>query len=277
MPQQKTKINNQIKKIPRPKGTTELSNLYNKTNNDNDYQNLKNHIIKHYINTDYKLNGIKLNLEQFCIITNIPSHEVYPFILNEQKLLYNFMDPEDKAKLFRELLNGILMGSLKDRLAVEQHVAVLLESQGTSYKPFISGEVSKAMKLLLDSNNQMLNVHQRFFGQGAPNIQINNIGNVQNSLSVSEAHMLIQSNQEIKPLLEDNEAREQLYLKHNLGGMPEVNANMQQGIDTSREGTNFNKVIMDANEGEIVTLAEEKSHIDRRAKELAIDLDEDEV
>ena len=262
------KQENKPKRIPRPKGTTELSNQYHQGNITLD--DIHNHIITHYINTDYRLNGIKLNLEQFTMITNIPIAKVYPYILQSQQLQYNFLDDQDKQRLYGELLNSILNWSLKDRLAVEQHVATLLSSQGNSYKPFISGEVTKALKLMLDSNASMLQVHQRFFGQNAPTITINNT-QVQNSLSVSDAHMMIQSNQDIKPLLEDSEARQQLYLKHNLDTVPEINANLQQGIDTSREGLNFNKVIMDSN------MVEKEGHIDRRAEELEIDLEQDSI
>lgn len=262
------KQENKPKRIARPKGTTELCNQYNNGNITID--DIHNHIITHYINTDYRLNGIKLNLEQFTMITNIPISKVYPYILQTQQLQYNFLDQEDKQRLYGDLLNGILNWSLKDRLAVEQHVATLLQSQGNSYKPFISGEVTKALKLMLDSNASMLQVHQRFFGQNAPTITINN-NNVQNTLSVSDAHMLIQSNQSIKPLLEDSEARQQLYLKHNLDSVPEINANMQTGIDTSREGLNFNQVIMDSN------IIEDQGHIDRRAEEYEIDLEQDSI
>ena len=262
------KQENKPKRIARPKGITELCNQYHQGNITID--DIHNHIITHYINTDYRLNGIKLNLEQFTMITNIPIAKVYPYILQSQQLQYNFLDQEDKQRLYGELLNSVLNWSLKDRLAVEQHVATLLSSQGNSYKPFISGEVTKALKLMLDSNASMLQVHQRFFGTNAPTITINNT-QVQNSLSVSDAHMMIQSNQDIKPLLEDSEARQQLYLKHNLDTVPEINANLQQGIDTSREGLNFNKVIMDSN------MVESEGHIDRRAEELEIDLEQDSI
>lgn len=268
MPPKKQTINtmNKQKRIPRPIGTTELSKLYN--DKQITKEELNKHIISHYINTDYRLNNIKLNLEQFSLITGITTEEVLPYIMNKQKLQYNFLDDDDKQRLYGELSSMILMGSLKDRLALEQHTTLLLESQGASYKPFISSEVTKALKLLIDSNNSMLQVHQRFFGQSAPTITINN-NNVQNTLSVSEAQMLIQSNKDVRPLLEDPEAKEQLYLQHNLSSMPEINANKQQGIDTSREGLNFNKVLQDNNQV--------LGHIDRRADEYQIDLEADEV
>lgn len=266
MPHPKQNINNQIKRIPRPKGTTELTKLYN--NNEITIDEIHNHHINHYIYTDYRYNGIKLNLEQFSQITGIPIHKVYPIILQSTQSQFEFLESEGKEKLYRELSNTILGLALKDRLAVEQHSTLLLSSQGASYKPFISSEVTKALKLLLESNNQMLQVHQRFFGQSAPTITINNT-NQQNTLSVSDAQMLIQSNQQVKPLLEDPQAKEQLYIKHDISALPEINANLQSGIDTSREGLNFNKVIIDENLKE--------GHIDRRAEELEIDLEQDQV
>lgn len=261
---------------PRPKGTTELSITNNKVNNEESLITLRNHIIKSYVYTDYRYNGIKLNLEQFSKVTGIPSNMVYPFIMDHNKLQYDLMDKEAKEKLYGEMTGNILMGSLKDRLAVEQHAASMLESQGNSYKPFISGEVTKALKLLIESNNNLLNVHHRLFGQNAPTITINNNNQQAQSLSVLDAQMLIQSNQDVKPLLEDKPAQEGLYLNHNLSDMPEVNANQQLGMDTSMEGLNFAKVIMDANEGQTISLKDEdQGHIDRRANEYDVDLEQD--
>lgn len=269
MPLTKTNNMNTIKRIPRPKGTTELSITNNKVQTEESLNDLKNHIIKSYVYTDYRYNGNKLNLEQFSMITGIPINDIYPYIMDYQKLGYNFLDNKDKEKLYGELTSSILGVTLKDRLAVEQHVACMLESQGASYKPFISSEVTKALKLLLESNNTMLNVHHRLFGQQAPTTVINN--NQIQSLSVSEAQMMIQSNSEVRPLLEDKKAQEQLYLSHELADMPEVNANKQLGMDTSMEGLNFSRVVMDQNSGEA------NGHIDRRANELDVDLESDAV
>lgn len=262
-----------MKRIPRPKGTTELSITNNKVHTEESLITLRNHIIKSYVYTDYRYNGIKLNLEQFSMITGIPTNLVYPFIMDYQKLGYNFLDNEDKQKLYGELTSSILGVSLKDRLAIEQHAACMLESQGNSYKPFISGEVTKALKLLLESNNNMLNVHHRLFGQSAPTTIINN--NQIQTLSVSEAQMLIQSNQDVKPLLEDKKAQEHLYISHDLSDMPEVNANKQLGMDTSMEGLNFSRVVMDVNSGS--GQGTNEGHIDRRADEYEVDLDQDGV
>lgn len=259
------------KRIPRPKGLTELSIIYNKTQTEEALNNLQTHIIKHYVYTDFRLNHEKLNLEEFSQITGIHASQVYPYIMDYNKLQYNFLDETDKQKLYGDLTNGILMGSLKDRMAIEKHVNVMLQSQGAGYKAFISSEVTRALKLLIDSNANMLQIHQRLFGQNAPTVTITN-QNQQNSLTVLEAQEMIQSNETVKPLLEDPEAREQLYLDYNLSDMPEVNANKQQGIDTSNEGLGFNALVLDSNTDDAPI-----THIDRRAEELDLDLDQDNI
>lgn len=266
---------NKTKRIPRPKGTTELSIYYNKDKSETNLDNLHNHIINHYINTDYRYNGIKINLEQFSVLLNIPTDKVYPMIYNKQQTLFTMLSDEDKFSVFGVLGNLIVEGSLKAHVAVQQHVATLLESQGNSYKPFISGEVTKALKLFLDSNNSISQIQQQMFGSKTPMIQINNNNQQQNTLSVSEAHMLINHDKTNKPLLEDSEARQQLFLEHNISDLPEINANLQHNIDTSREGLSFNVPLVD--DALVLSDDEDLGHINRRAEEYDIDLDQDEV
>ena len=78
-----------------------------------------------------------------------------------------------------------------------------------------------------------------------------------------------------KPLLEDSEARQQLFLEHNISDLPEINANMQHNIDTSREGLSFNVPLVD--DALVLSEDEDLGHINRRAEEYDIDLDQDEV
>ena len=269
----KNKQNNQ--RIPRPKGSTELSILYNKDKSTTNLNELQNHIINHYVNTNYTYNGIKLNIEQFSMITNIPIDMVYPIIYNKEQTLFTMLSDEERFNVSGVFKNMLFNGSLNAHIAVQQHVAAMLQSQGDSYKPFISSEVTKALKLYLDSNDSIARVHQQMFGTQGPMFQINNINNQQNTLSVSEAHMLLNNDKTNLPLLEDNEARQQLYLQHNISDLPEINANMQQNIDTSREGISFNVPLVD--DALVTSEDEDLGHINRRADEYEIDLDQDEV
>jgi hypothetical protein len=105
------------------------------------------------------------------------------------------------------------------------------------------------------------------------NNQQNNVNHNAPTLTVEDALILINQQGSV-PLLEDTNAKEDLYLEYGLSNMPEVNATKQTGYDTSKEGLNF-KVIADANLEEGPNDIEH--HNTRREREYNIDLEADEV
>jgi len=68
----------------------------------------------------------------------------------------------------------------------------------------------------------------------------------------------------VPTLADDKLAQEHIYGLHNIEGMPEVGARLQTNVDTSKEALNLGNV-------------EDLQHIDRRANELNIDLNDDEI
>lgn len=267
--------NKNIQRIPRPIGTTEIGIQLNniKDKEDPTYtpkkQELINHLINHYINTNYKYNDKPLTINQFANIINIDETYILTKVYNNMGNMYNNLSDKERSHILGVLNFSMGHGFLRSQQAIQHHTQLLLESQGASYKPFISSEVTKALKLQLDTLQLGTQIHNRLFpsDKGSPTINIMN-QNQQNTFSIHEAQMLINQNRTDAPLLENPNAVQGLYIEHNINTMPEVNANLQTGIDNTKEGLNFSNM-----NRELL----EEPHTDRRAKELDIDLDIDQI
>jgi hypothetical protein len=151
-----------------------------------------------------------------------------------------------------------------------------MEAQGQTYKPFISAEVTKALKLNQEANSQILNILSKFAG---PSGGIMDLGqkespteNQSQMLTVENALSIIQSQPNHIPLLEDPEAKENLYMEYSIGDMPEVNATRQINYDTSKEGLGIKDLTLLGDDVE-----EDDHHSTRREKQLGIDMDIDQI
>ena len=267
-------------RIPRPTGITELSKQYQKTNNIEDKQTLLEKTIQHYINTNFQYCGIPLSIEQFANYINVEPHTIQTQMYNTSQIQYNLLTNEGQKDIYGAVLQMLLNGALSDRSNALQHASILQTEMGNAYVPFLSSEVTKALSNAQNTTNNMINLAKAFFGNTAPTININNSNAQQNNvntLTVEKALEIIDSRAHTTTLLEDNQAKEALFAEYDLGECPEVQANMQQGIDTAKEGLSFNKItelkILDLNAQD----TEDVGHINRRAHELAVDLESDQV
>lgn len=271
-----------MERIPRPKGTTELGSLYNKTKDTTDLDTLINHIIRHYINTGFKYCHNTIDLNTFSQYTGIDIGLIQQQMLYRSNDLINLADPEIQQDHIRAILKTALSGALSDRNRAITQYEHLAKAQGQTYKPFISGEVNKALKLTLDTTQNLTNLYKALVGNEA-HIVINNTNALQqnntNYLTIEKALTVLQQHSP-KALApgEPNPQLEGLYSDHQLDNTPEVVASKQQGLDTSKEGLNFTNLVP-LSDGKVDDLIEAdkgpKSHIDRRAQELNIDLEND--
>lgn len=265
-------------RIPRPLGTTLIGQQYNNNNTDENLYILQKHIVVQYINNNYMYNHKPMNIETFSLMTNIDMGIINRTIIEQGQIQFNNLYQEDQEGFLRASFFSILANALSDRSAALQHQNILVAAQGQNYLPFVSSEVTKALKLTQDSNTNLLNVLQKIAGPSAQGLTINNnITQTQNQaqgLTVHDAVNLIRSQADSPhsiPLLNDKPAMESLYLEYDLQSMPEVNANLQTGYDTSKEGLNFAKI------AELSEEDDSLGHIDRRAEEFDVDLDSDNI
>ena len=257
---------NTITRTPRPIGTTEINKQHS--------SQTITHIIDHYINTNYTYCGTPMNIETFSSYIGIDPIIITERIINISQVQYGNLDIDSQDEKFRALIFMALKNSLSDRSTALQHQHILLAEQGNKYIPFISSEVTKAIKLSMDANTNIMNTISKFIPQGTQvNIQ-NNLQQDQSQeqgLTVTAALDLIRSQANSTTLQNDAPAMEAIYLSYDIASMPEVNATLQTGYDDSKEGLNFANItkLQDAQEGQ--------GHLDRRAEEIDIDLEADDL
>jgi hypothetical protein len=186
-------------------------------------------------------------------------------------------DHDNQEQILNGLLGEQLSWALEDRMEIVQQVNLLKLSQGGKYTPFITAELNKALKLRLDSSASLQNLIRSMVGGNTTNIfaQFNNQNNANQTggISIEEARELIQESQ--KQLPKDSSLK-LLETQYDLQSLPVVVATKQIGVDTAKEGLNFNKAeisaVVDDYKGAI-EVSDHEHHELRREIEQQIDPD----
>ena len=272
-----------IKRFPRPLGTTSLAIEYSLTPSDENRFRLYNHVIHQWLLSNGKFGGKYMDVNTLSQITGIPTDYIQCF-MRDQVMNSKIWDKDKQEELINGLLGQTLAWALEDRLAIKSQVDLLRQSQNGHYTPFVSAELNKAMKMMLDSSTGLQSVIRTFMGGGTTNIfnmfnQQNNVDNHQeNGISLEEAkQLIIESN-----VVLNDKSKEARFLetKYDLMALPEVVATKQEGIDNEDYGGSFNinqtelKEVTDDYKASIEASSKDR-HEMRREIEQNIDLDEE--
>ena len=272
-----------IKRFPRPLGTTSLAIEYSLTPSDENRFRLYNHVIHQWLLSNGKFGGKYMDVNTLSRITGIPTDYIQCF-MRDQVMNSKIWDKDKQEELINGLLGQTLAWALEDRLAIKSQVDLLRQSQNGHYTPFVSAELNKAMKMMLDSSTGLQSVIRTFMGGGTTNIfnmfnQQNNVDNHQeNGISLDEAKQLIlESN-----VVLNDKSKEARFLetKYDLMALPEVVATKQEGIDNEDYGGSFNvnqtelKEVTDNYKASIEASSKDR-HEMRREIEQNIDPDEE--
>ena len=272
-----------IKRFPRPLGTTSLAIEYSLTPSDENRFRLYNHVIHQWLLSNGKFGGKYMDVNTLSQITGIPTDYIQCF-MRDQVMNSKIWDKDKQEELINGLLGQTLAWALEDRLAIKSQVDLLRQSQNGHYTPFVSAELNKAMKMMLDSSTGLQSVIRTFMGGGTTNIfnmfnQQNNVDNHQeNGISLDEAKQLIlESN-----VVLNDKSKEARFLetKYDLMALPEVVATKQEGIDNEDYGGSFNvnqtelKEVTDNYKASIEASSKDR-HEMRREIEQNIDPDEE--
>lgn len=272
-----------IKRFPRPLGTTSLAIEYSLTPSDENRFRLYNHVIHQWLLSNGKFGGKYMDVNTLSKITGIPTDYIQCF-MRDQVMNSKIWDKDKQEELINGLLGQTLAWALEDRLAIKSQVDLLRQSQNGHYTPFVSAELNKAMKMMLDSSTGLQSVIRTFMGGGTTNIfnmfnQQNNVDNHQeNGISLEEAKQLIlESN-----VVLNDKSKEARFLetKYDLMALPEVVATKQEGIDNEDYGGSFNvnqtelKEVTDDYKASIEASSKDR-HEMRREIEQNIDPDEE--
>lgn len=264
-------MNNTIRRIPRPIGTTELGKQYNNTKDNQVYNKLYEQVIHHYLRNNFTFCGIPMNIEVFSHYIKYPVHLIQKHITSYGRTLNEVHGEMLGQDIGRALTLEILKWGLEDRSRAVQQLNILASSQQGEYKPFISAEVTKAIKLGMDATANLMGLLGKL---GTPDLNPkmpNGALIPEGAITADQAVLLLKANN-IPTLHQDTKAQERLYLEYDIENMPEVNALNQTGLDTSKEGLGLKDVTRLSDD-----LIEKEKHTNRRANEFDIDMDYDSV
>lgn len=232
-----------IKRFPRPLGTTSLAVEYSLNPNDENRFRLYNHVVHQWLLSNGKFGGKYMDVNTLSQVTGIPTDYIQCF-MRDQVMNSKIWDRDKQEELLNGLLGQTLAWALEDRLAIKSQVDLLRQSQNGHYTPFVSAELNKAIKMMLDSSTGLQSVIRTFMGGGTTNIfnmfnQQNNVDNHQeNGISLEDAKRLIVESNSI--LNDKSKEARFLETKYDLGALPEVVATKQEGIDNDDYGGSFN-------------------------------------
>ena len=232
-----------IKRFPRPLGTTSLAVEYSLNPNDENRFRLYNHVVHQWLLSNGKFGGKYMDVNTLSQVTGIPTDYIQCF-MRDQVMNSKIWDRDKQEELLNGLLGQTLAWALEDRLAIKSQVDLLRQSQNGHYTPFVSAELNKAIKMMLDSSTGLQSVIRTFMGGGTTNIfnmfnQQNNVDNHQeNGISLEEAKRLIVESNSI--LNDKSKEAKFLETKYDLRALPEVVATKQEGIDNEDYGGSFN-------------------------------------
>ena len=234
---------------PRPMGVTQLSLEYQKNQNPELLNNMYMYLINHWYTHTGLVCGTHYDINAFASRYNIPRTFISSFMMNtvcESRL----WDKEKQDQIIEGLISEQIIWALEDRMEVINQVNVLKSSQNGKYTPFISSELNKALKLRLESSSSLQQLLRSLAG-GNGSINIFQQFNQQNNTSVGDAqYITIEEAREIiqQQAAIENKSEEAKYLEaqYDIKSLPEVVANKQEGVDTSKEGLTLNKTEINA-------------------------------
>ena len=227
------------KRIPRPKGLTQASYKYNKHKKQFYLKKLINIIALNYINSEYMVQGEPMNTYQVAEHYGIPFNMLTNAINKRVQEMASYICQEDLVSSHRSILGRVFLGSEKDRALIHNQLQRLLAAQGDTYRPYVSAEVNNALKLMLASTKNLIDLTDRIIPKNAEimNIMINQNASQTEVLDTYKATQLIREEigkalppQDNKALLTEGPSNpesiyQNLISEHNLKEMPNVKAN----------------------------------------------------
>ena len=270
-------INKSIKRIPRPLGSTSLAIQANLSNDSRDRQAFNNFIINQWILGNEYISQIRYDIFTLAQALKIPVQDIR-IMMRDRVINSAIWDKDKQESILYGLMGEMVSWTLEDRMKINAQVELLTRSQGNTYKPFISSELNKALKLSLDSSASIQSMIQKLTGGGGTT----NIFNIDQSHDDHSVNNYVTQEQVLeiinaKPVESTKEAK-LLETRYDLNALPEVVATKQEGIDISKEGlggkinvSQLNSITDDMKAA--MSLADLDHHAMRREIESGIDLD----
>lgn len=192
---------NTIERMPRPTGVTILAQQMNKAKSKKLRKQRKEKLISHIVNiytmSGFRINDRTLSIPQLATLLKTKVETIQSAMLGTSHTLEAFKDPKKLSDTAAALANMSTLWAIQDRGTVQHQLEILMKSQGEKYVPFISGEISRLLSTLLQSNKQVAEIFRTFYQSGSTiniNNQIQN-NNQSQTLTVEEAYKIVQTSQ----------------------------------------------------------------------------------
>lgn len=192
---------NTIERMPRPTGVTILAQQMNKAKSKKLRKQRKEKLISHIVNiytmSGFRINDRTLSIPQLATLLKTKVETIQSAMLGTSHTLEAFKDPKKLSDTAAALANMSTLWAIQDRGTVQHQLEILMKSQGEKYMPFISGEISRLLSTLLQSNKQVAEIFRTFYQSGSTiniNNQIQN-NNQSQTLTVEEAYKIVQTPQ----------------------------------------------------------------------------------
>lgn len=213
-----------VVRIPRPFGVTSMVMEYNKSKDKESLKHLRDYLLNQWFINNGVFCGKTYDTSQFAQFLGLTRDDIRLY-MRDQLMASRIWDRENQEGMVNALLGEQLAWLMEDRMEVSQQVNLLKQSQGGTYKPFVSSELNKAFKLKLDTSNSLQQVLRTLMGGGSVNIfnQLNQQNNTQvnQGISLDEARQLIIETQNNQYISKSDEVK-LLESKYDLKSLPEV-------------------------------------------------------
>lgn len=195
----------QINRLPRPQGSTFLSLRYQETQTEEDKQNLFKQCVAAYTLQGFMWNNKPCTINQLSQILRISTQEILIHISELGQNMGSLATPENIENTLKSIVTLGTTWAIQDRGLVSQQLNQLLASQDGKYKPFISAEVNKVLKLILESNKNLMDTYKTFFT--TPN-NVTNILNITNKDNQKEEQEYLSPDEALKMIQKSEKKKE---------------------------------------------------------------------
>ena len=173
-----------MERKPRPQGSTYLSQRYQESGTNEDKETLIKHLITIYTLHGFSWNNKPCSIHELAQILKIPPQVIMAQISNLGQNIGSLASPENIKNTLQSIITLSTTWAIQDRGTVNHQLSNLLQSQKGTYKPFITAEVNKTLKLMLESNKNLMDSYKTFFTQP------NNITNILNIIKPEDKDYL---------------------------------------------------------------------------------------